>query len=196
MMELNVKHNAKAFIRQLDRVQRKQVPFALARALTWTAQECQKAIQDQIPKTFSVSKKWWMKQQPTGIKIKPAKKNKLWALVYTNAYFARLQEEGGIKTPLRAGKLQIPTDKVPKSRRKAGGARIMLGQKKVFSHKGGVYRKVGRKKERRVELLFWKTRTATITPRFGFKALAHKVGSKVFPEKFRLSLADALKRAR
>lgn len=196
MMELNIKSNVKSFTRYLSTVQRKQVPFALARALTWTAQDCQKAIQDSIPKRFTVTKKWWLKQQPTGIKIKPAKKDKLWAVVYTEAYFAKLQEDGGIKTPFRAKKLQVPTDKVPKSRKKAGGAAVMLGQKKVFSNRRGVFRKVGRKKERRVELLFWKTRSAVITARFGFKAMAYKTAAKVFDENFRRSLAKALKSAR
>lgn len=196
MMVLNIKSNAKAFVRRLDRIQRKQVPFALARALTWTAQDCQAAIQKQIPATFNTTKKWWLKQQPTGIKIKPAKPAKLWAIVYTEAYFARLQEDGGLKTPLRAGKLQVPTDKVPKTRRKSGGVAVMLAQKKTFSNRGGVYRKVGRKKERRVELLWWKTRTAIITARFGFMALAYKTGAKAFEKKFRDSLAMALKTAR
>jgi hypothetical protein len=196
MIELNVKSNAKSFIHQLNSVQKKQVPFALARALTWTAQDCQAAIQKEIPKRFEVTRKWWLKQQPTGIKIQPAKKDRLEAGVFTSAYFARLQEEGGIKTPLKAGKLQVPLERVPKSRRKSGGAKIMLDQKKVFGTRRGVYRKVGRKKERRVELLFWKTRTAMIIPRLGFMDTAYKVAAAVFPEKFQRSLASALKSAR
>ena len=196
MFVLNVKSNVKDFTRYLDNVQRRQVPFALARALTWTAQDGQSAVVDQIQKVFETRVKWWAKNQPTGIKIQPAKKDRLTALVYTDAYFAQLQEDGGIKTPFKAGKLQVPTDKVPKSRRKAGGVKIMLEQKKTFSTKRGVFRKVGGKKDRRVELLFWKSKTAVIKPRFGFRSVVYNTALKIFLEKFSRSLASALKTAR
>ena len=196
MFTLNVKPNVKEFTRYLDGVQRRQVPFALANALTWTAQDGQSAVMEQIQKVFETRVKWWAKNQPTGIKITPAKKDRLTAAVHTNAYFAKLQEDGGIKSPFKAGKLQVPTDRVPKSRRKAGGVKIILSQKTTFSTKRGVFRKVGGKKSRRVELLFWKTKTALIKPRFGFRSTVYNTALKVFPDKFSRSLANALKTAR
>ena len=90
MFDLNVRSNAKEFTRYLDRVQKKQVPFALARALTWTVQDCQTGIIDRIGKVFRSRVKWWLKKQPTGIKIEPAKKDSLTACVYTKAYFCNI----------------------------------------------------------------------------------------------------------
>jgi hypothetical protein len=211
MMELNVKSNAKAFIRQLSDVERKQVPFALARALTWTVQECQKAEQDRIPKTFNVTKKWWMKRQPTGIKIHPAKKGgPLAAEVFTKAYFAWLQEEGGQKIPYKGKGLLIPSTNVPKYGRKAGGAKRVLAGKRVLrrggkssgsviftmqSGKRGAFRRKGKRKYP-IELLYTYKSIATIAARFGFRDLAYKVAVNVFEKKFSQSLAQALRTAR
>jgi len=198
MLDINVKNNVKEFTRHLNSIEKKQIPFATARALTWTAQVAQKALQDWIPKVFNVTKKWWLKQQPTGIKIKPAKKNRLIAEVYTDAYFARLQEKGGTKRPHRSKALVIPTAKVPKSRRKAGGAAQMLKTKNVFSTKKGIYRRKGGKKRKNqtVELLFTKEQTAHIKPRFRFEETAAKAAVRIFKDKFFDSLQRALKTAR
>lgn len=198
MIDLNVKNNVKDFTRHLNRIQKKQLPFATARALTWTAQATQKALQDWVQKVFNVTKKWWLKQQPTGIKIKPAQKTRLIAEVYTNAYFADLQEKGGTKRPHRSRSLLIPTDKVPKSRRKAGGAAQMLKTKNVFSTSKGIYRRKGGKKRKnqRIELLFTKEKIAQVKPRLRFAETAARIAFATFPRKFLDSLQRALKTAR
>ena len=196
MLGLSVRSNVKEFTRGLDRVQKKQVPFATARALTWTAQDAQKEIIIKIPSIFNITKKWYLKQQPTGIKITPAKKLRLIASVYTNAYFAKLQEFGGTKRPRKGKNLLIPTDRVPKSRRKSGGAGIMLKQKKTFSTRSGVYRRKGPKKRSVVELLFWRSRDADIKPRFGFRRMAHDIAKRRFARNFKRSLSKALATAR
>ncbi|MDY6790521.1 MAG: hypothetical protein SWH54_04550 [Thermodesulfobacteriota bacterium] len=196
MISINVKSNVKQFTRHLTRIEKKQVPFATARALTWTAQDVQKWLIKKIPSIFNVTKKWWLKQQPTGIKIKPAKKNYLVSSIYTKAYFANLQEEGGTKRPTRSKNLVIPTKKVPKSRRKAGGAAVMLKGKKVFSTARGIYRRKGGKKSRTIELLFHKERSANIKPRFNFRQTAHSIATRMFKRNFLRSLAGALKTRR
>ena len=196
MLSLNVKSNVKSWTRDLDKIQKRQVPFATARALTWTAQAVQKAIQDRIQRVFENRKKWWLKQQPTGIKIKPAKKTHLIASIYTDAYFADEQEFGGLKRPHRGRSILVPSDKVPKSRRKAGGAGAMLKQKTVFSNRKGVFRRVGGKKSRKVALLFWRTPSATVKPRLEFRETARRTAAAKFKQKFMDSLSKALKTAR
>jgi hypothetical protein len=196
MLKISVRSNVKEFTRGLTRKQKTQVPFATARALTWTAQDVQKAIIEHIPRAFNVTKKWWLKQQPTGIKIRPANKTNLSARVYTNAHFARLQEEGGTKRPAKAANLLVPTSKVPKSRRKSGGAAVMLKQKKTFSTRKGIYRRKGPKKSSVVEMLFARTKTAHIQPRFGFKRTAIKTVRARFKRNFKRSLSKALDTAK
>jgi hypothetical protein len=156
----------------------------------------QKRLIRKIPAIFNVTKKWWLKQQPTGIKIKPAKKNHLVSSIYTKAYFANLQEEGGTKRPTKSKNLVIPTKRVPKSRRKAGGASIMLKGKKVFSTARGIYRRKGGKKSKSIELLYHKEKSANIRPRFNFKQTAYSITTRMFKRNFLKSLASALKSAR
>jgi hypothetical protein len=196
-MRINVKSNVKEFTRHLNRIEKKQIPFATARALTWTAQDAQKEIISRIQAVFRNKKKWWLKQQPTGIKIIPARKTRLVSTVYTDAYFANLQELGGTKRPHRSKVLLIPTDKVPKSRRKAGGAATMLTQKNVFSTPRGIYRRKGGKKRKNqtIELLFHKSGTAQIRPRFHFKSTAGHASER-FKVNFIKSLHQALKTMR
>lgn len=196
MISINVKSNVKQFTKGLKRIEKKQIPFATARALTWTAQDAQKRLIKKIPSIFNVTKKWWLKQQPTGIKIKPAKKNHLVSSVYTNAYFAERQEEGGTRRPTKSKNLVIPTKKVPKSRRKAGGATVMLKGKKVFSTARGIYRRKGGKKSKSLELLYHKEKSANIKPRFNFKQTVRTIATRTFKRNFLKSLANALKTAR
>lgn len=196
MLAISVRSNVKEFTRKLDRIERRQVPFATARALTWTVQDAQKHIIDKIPSIFNRTKRWELKQQPTGIKIRPATKARLIASVYTNAYFAHLQEFGGTKRPNKGKNLLVPTDRVPKSRRKSGGAGVMLKQKKTFSTRSGVYRRKGPKKRSVVELLYWRTKSADITPRFGFRRMAKKQARRRFDRNFARSLGKALATAR
>lgn len=198
MLSINFKSNVKEFTRGLDKIQKKQVPFATARALTWTAQDAQKGIIQRIPRIFNVSKKWWLKQQPTGIKITPAKKIRLISSVYTMAYFAALQEMGGTKRPHRSSILIIPTKKVPKSRRKSGGAKAMLKNKNVFSTKTAIFRKKGGKKRKnqKLELLYIKEQSANVRARFSFARTVKTIANRKFSRNFIKSLEMALKTAR
>jgi hypothetical protein len=196
MISINVKSNVKQFTKHLKRVEKKQIPFATARALTWTAQAVQRWLIKKIPAIFNVTKKWWLKQQPTGIKIKPAKKTHLISSIYSKAYFAERQEEGGTKRPTKSKSLVIPTKKVPKSRRKAGGAAAMLKGKKVFSTSKGIYRRKGGKKSKSIELLYHKDTAANVKPRWNFKQTAHTIATRVFKKNFLKSLAQALKTMR
>lgn len=193
---MSIESDIKKATRGLTKIQKKQVPFATARALTWTVQDAQKEIIESIPSNFNVTKKWWLKQQPTGIKIRPAKKNRLVASVYTQAFFADLQERGGTKHPYKSRNLLVPTGKVPKSRRKAGGAAVMLRGKKVFQTSKGIYRRKGSKKSPIVELLFTRAPSAKIRPRFEFRRTAQKAARKNFRRNMRRSLDKALATAR
>lgn len=208
MLQLKVKTNIKEFTRNLDAIEKKQVPFATARALTRTAQACQKDIQEAIPKRFNTTKKWWMKQQPTGVKVTPAKKADLQAVVYTRAYFADLQEKGGIKTSYQGGGILVPTENVPKYGRKSGGAAKVIAGKKIMRKGGkpggspfltmksghkGIFR---RKSKKAVELLYTYVPRASINARFGFATMAKQSAQKHFDKEFQKSLQAALRTAR
>jgi hypothetical protein len=210
MIALNVKSNIKEFTRYLTGIQKKQVPFATARALTWTAKDAQKHLQDAMPTTFNTSRKWWLAKQPTGIKIKTATKLHLVAEIYTTAYFLQLHEEGGIKIPYESRGILIPTALTPKYGRKSGGATKVLAGKKILRRGGrstgspitraksgmrGVFRRKG-KKRLPVELLYSYVPTAKIKPRLHFKSRAGQKAALTFNANFKRSLSLALKTAR
>lgn len=196
MIEIKVEDNLADFNRRLTQLEKKEMPYATAVALTRTVQDAQSAIISAIPHIFKTTKKWWLKQQPTGIKITPAKKIRLLASVYTSAFFAALQEAGGVKTPHRGKNLAVPSDKVPKSRRKSGGARKTLDMKRTFATKRGIYRKKGGKKKPIIEKQYTFSRTAIIPKRFGFKRIAAKVTARRFKQHLERELGKAVEKTR
>ncbi len=194
MPEVIIKDNIKEFTRFLSRVEKKQVPFATSRAINDTAVDAQKSIQAAIPHIFDNRKKWWLKQQPTGIKIKFSNKTRLTASIFTNAPFAELQEKGGIKTPKSGGVIAVPTAKVAKRYRKAGGARQLLqSSDKIFSTKKGIFKKRGKSS---ITTMFVYTKTANVRRRFGFARIAEKVVKRKFNRNFATRLQQALRTAR
>ncbi len=200
-MEISVQSNVKLLSKKLARFHRDQVPFATASALTKTVQAAQKEIQEEIPKRFNVTKKWWLKQQPTGVKIKPATKRQLWAIVFTNAYFAPLQEDGGTKRPFKGSSLAVPTANVKaKKRRKSGGVKEVINRPKTFfgktkTGKAALYRR-RTKNSYPVELLYVFSPTAKIKKRFGFKRTAEAVTKKQFNRVFTRQMIHAIRTTR
>tara|TARA_B100001179_G_scaffold225397_1_gene205232 strand:+ start:129 stop:731 length:603 start_codon:yes stop_codon:yes gene_type:complete len=194
MVDFIVKDNIKEMTRWLNSVQRKQIPFATSRALNDTAIDGQKSIIAAIPRIFKSRKKWWLKQQPTGIKVKFSNKRDLTATVHTSAYFAEIQEKGGIKTPKRGRNLAIPTNDVPKKYRTSHGAKDMMREKNnVFSTPKGVFKRTGKKK---LTLLWSLAPTAKIKARFGFVKILEKVVKRRFKKHFETRLRQAMATAK
>lgn len=194
MVDLIVKDNIAEMTKWLDNIQRKQIPYATSRALNDTAVDAQKAIVDKIPSTFANRKKWWLKQQPTGIKVKFSKKTDLTATVHTSAYFAGIQERGGVKAPKSGRNLAIPTAQVPKKYRTSHGAKQMLAEKKkVFATPKGVFR---RKSKKKIEVLWTFSPRASIKPRFKFHATAEATARRNFARNFERWLKQAIATAK
>jgi hypothetical protein len=192
--KIEVQDNLVDFERKLTRLEKKDLPFATAVALTRTVQDAQGSIIQAIPHIFKTTKKWWLPRQPTGVKIKGAnfRAAKFTASVFTKAYFAALQEEGGIKTPHRGKLLAVPTQAVPKSRRKSGGARKTMSLKSAVATRWGVYLRKGGKKNPRLEKQFTWASSATVPARFGFKLMADKVARRRFRQHLDRELAKAV----
>ncbi|MHA1540048.1 MAG: hypothetical protein ACTSXQ_06205 [Alphaproteobacteria bacterium] len=104
MTRINLKfqNNAADYLMQ---VAGRQVPFALALALTRTAQEAQKDVKRHIENRFVIRRK--SGGFGSSIRIKPATKTNLEARVHSMAGFAALQQTGG-KKGARDGRLAIP----------------------------------------------------------------------------------------
>lgn len=139
-MEIILKSNIKEFVKYLDDVEKKHVPFATSLALNATAVEAQKAVVDAIPHIFNNRKKWWLKQQPTGVKVQFTTKgskskgiaSNMKSRVYTDAKFAPRQEKGEIKKA-RGKNLAIPKkENVLDKFEKAGSAKLLMNDTKQY----------------------------------------------------------------
>ena len=194
-MQVILKSNIKEFTKKLTRIQKQQVPFATSRALNDTAINAQDAIVKGIQIRFVNRKKWWLKRQPTGVKVAFSNKRKLWAVVFTNAKFAGLQEEGGIKTP-KGRAIAIPAEKLPKRLHKAGGARKLLqSNKKAFSSPKGIFRRRGKKRLPIIQQFSY-AKTATVRPRLKFVLTATVATNRKFERNFYKRLSEAIKTAK
>ena len=196
MLQITVKDNIAEFTRDLSNIQKRQIPFATSRALNDTAIHAQEAVVGRITRIFQNRKRWWLKQQPTGIKVEFSRKNKLSAAVYSNAYFLPLQEDGGLKKPKTARQLAVPFPKVPKKFHKAGGARELLASnRKAFSTPEGIFRRKG-KKRYPIEPMFHYTPTANVSPVLRFDTTIEQTVDRVFMLNFSNRLEQALASAR
>jgi len=201
-VQLKVKNNIKKIRKQIDALHDRQLPFVTALALTRTAQAAQKKVQDDIPKHFKVTKKWWLKQQPTGIRIISAKKKDLTAWVYTDAYFAPLQEYGGQKTPHKGRALLIPSKNSPKYSRRSGGSAKVFKNKKTIFHNGSpfvetargvkVLQRVG-KRRYPLKVIYNVKRAAEVKPEFDFRETVKAQALASFEQEFWKAAARALK---
>ncbi|MDA9163857.1 hypothetical protein N9N97_03130 [Rickettsiaceae bacterium] len=194
-MQISIESNLKKISKQLDHMQRKQLPFATSRALNKIAVVAQDSIIKSIPHIFKNSKVWWRKNQPTGIKVKFSNKYELVSAVYTRAYFARLQEDGGIKRSRSGKDLAVPASGVQKKFRRSDALRREQGNSRIFKSKSGksILRRVGKKQ---VQKLYTLTPQAKVKARFGFNRMAYKVFTRQFDRIFSEQLNYALRSAK
>ena len=121
-----VKVDYRDTIRALDRIEKKQVPFAVAKSLTQLAKIGQGAVWANTQKKFDLKAKAFIKRN---IKITPAKKTdfkagKAFSAVYTDRKIINFMvgHEAGQTRTSSTGKLAIPTTGVKKrAYRKASG---------------------------------------------------------------------------
>jgi hypothetical protein len=92
MLTFSLKHDVDVALATWS-AQQKQVRFAAAFALTRTAQDLQDAIRAEMPRNFTLRRRWVVQ----GIRIKPARTDYLRAEVYSKDPFMAIQETGGEK---------------------------------------------------------------------------------------------------
>ena len=95
----------------------KQLPFAVASALTATAKDAQTEIDSELGDKFTLRNNWWKANTPLGIKIKPAKKTDQSAEVGSNFDALEKFETGADKTPRGGSRLAVPTDNVRRNKK-------------------------------------------------------------------------------
>jgi hypothetical protein len=207
-MIIRVSSDVERFTRGMDEAARDQVPFALARALTWTAQDAQRDVREELPKRFTIRRSY----VSDSVRITPAKKKSPVAIVGVTdrAAFMERQETGftGAKPTRRGHRAAVP---VRKARDTAGfpnkAALVGRGQlpsrvrdkPRVFlvttPFGAGILRREG-KDRYPVTILYWLKRGVRIKPAFGFKGTTGDSVRRAFGKNFVASLEEAIAHAR
>ena len=86
----------------------REMPFAIAKGLTKTAQDVQAKVIADLPSKFTLRTGWYKPNTPLGFKIEKATKQNMTATVFTRAPFMQLQEEGGERKHFRGRRLAVP----------------------------------------------------------------------------------------
>lgn len=139
-MQITITHNLAQLLPKLGAIGQQQMPFAVARALTFTARESMEAVQASMPGRFTLRRNWVVK----GIRYRPASKTKLTSYVYTKDEFMARQETGGIKTGKPGGgnfsSANVPQNSGTRSRF-AGIGRVAVPTQNVLRTKQDIIRK-------------------------------------------------------
>jgi hypothetical protein len=198
--------------RYMEALHQNQLPFAIAKALTKTAQDVQAKVIAGLPSQFTLRTKWYQPNTPYGFKVEKATKINLSAKVYTKAPWMQLQETGGIKQ-VPGKRLAIPFLEKQGSRpgivfgvKRTKRDLIMKSQKpqalgsKAFILKGKkgdlLAMRTGRGKRSILRILYGLEPKANIKARLHFAETAQQVVDQGWRRNFEEAIEYALRTAR
>jgi hypothetical protein len=95
----------------------KQLDFGTAVGLTRNAKRGQQAVLGALRGNFTLRGTWFEQNNRFGIKVKPATKRDLVAVIGTNADWLIPHEEGKAKTPTSGMNIAVPTGQVRRNKR-------------------------------------------------------------------------------
>jgi hypothetical protein len=197
---MNIQSNIKQAVAKLQRItDAKQLPFAIARALTVTARDVQDEVRNNLAQRFTLRNNW-VRQ---GIQIQRATKQNLEAMVFSRDAFMGLQEVGGAKSPL-GNYLAVPTSLVrrtPKDMiRKADRPKSLGNKAEVIEFMGRKWLALKRSRKGRnkndLRLMYLLVPRADIEPRLKLRDDGLRVSQAVFQRRLQESLELALRTAR
>lgn len=202
MIDISVFDDLHEMTKSLNSIQRKQLPFAISRALNDTIFDARKSVVRRVQSVYDNKKKWYNAGSPTGIKAITSRKTRLFVELHAGAYFAERQEEGGVKRAVSGKYVAIPVKGAVarKFQRSDGITRLKRAQKGVFitTPKGNktpsVFKRVGKK--RKVKRLFSFAPKTTTRSSFRFYETAKKVADRRFTRHFSMRLDQALRTAK
>ncbi len=190
---IDIRADINKIAKYMDNLEKKQLPFAMSLSLNKIALMAQEHICARIPVIFNNSKKWWDRHQKTGIKVAFSSKYALVSSVYTRAYFANIQEDGGVKKSHNGGLIAVPTMHVPKSQRSSSALREQQGNKSVFKLGSSIYKRISNQK---LQKLYSLSPSAKVKPRFGFKKMTINLFNSRFDAIFTKQFNQALDTAK
>lgn len=194
MLTLNVTADLKTCMKQLDGFRSDQFAFAVAKALTKTAQDAQKAVRDDMPNRFTLRRQWIVQ----GIRIEKATKSNLTAMVYSrDRSFMDRQEGGGIKAPKYGSNLALPMPSVRRTKTQIIAKSELPGNLKnkfiIHAKDGRVYlaNRFAKGKRAGVQLMYELRPKASVKPRLGM----HDITNRIVQQNFQKNLIEAMQYA-
>ena len=197
---MNIQSNIKQAVAKLQSItDAKQLPFAIARALTVTARDVQDEVRNNLTQRFTLRNNW-VRQ---GIQIQRATKQNLESIVFSRDAFMGLQELGGAKSPL-GNYLAVPTSLVrrtPKDMIRKSDRPKSLGDKVgIIEFRGRKWLALKRSRKGRnkteLRLMYLLVPRADIEPRLKLRDDGLRVSQAVFERRLQESLELALRTAR
>ena len=209
-MQISVKHDLKQMTKYLNKVEKKQIPFATTVALNDVAFGARTHLQRKAQQDLDNPTPWTL----NGFRVVKANKRTLKALVYIagsrglpgqnqdrNKYMA-LQIQGGTRVPGQNTKgraIVIPTKHVPRNQygnpKGRGVAKRIAQSKRGFSGKidetAGIWQNQGRGKNATTRLMFRYKDSVSYRPRFHF----HRYGRAFVRQRFGEALSRAMAQA-
>lgn len=201
MLNVRIKVDIRNALKGMNELAAKHIPFATARALTWTAQDAQKAVQRELPHQFTLRNNFLK----NSVGITAATKTNWTSMVGfktsagRNTDFMELQEDGGLKTP-RGRVIAVPTFYTrPNKRdiiRKHQRPKELMKKKHVFL---GVPKGTGRplgiyaRSKGKLSMMYLLVPVANIKQRLGMEKTVDRVVKERFFRVFNLSMDLATK---
>lgn len=179
----------------------RNIDFGTATGLTKTAKQGQAAVVDSLQSTFTIRGRWFEQNMRHGIKITPAKRDKLQAEVKTAADWLEPHETGRDKTP-RGGNLAVPTEAVRRNKRmiipKAQRPKGLAAKAFVLQTKHGpvLAQRLVRGKRKGLIILYGLEPRVKIRKRSTFREPIEKVVSRHLKDNIRNGIANALRTMR
>ena len=170
----------------------KQLPFALSKGINTTAEKARTATLEGAKSTLNLRGSWYNPRTKYGFNIKLATKTNLIADIYTKADWMVMQEDGGIKTA--KGLIAIPTNDVRRNKKdiitKGNRPRMAKGAFKIKMKNGreAIAKEAGRGKKKRLVILYWLEKQATIKGVYKF----HDIAIDTFNKNISSDMNDAI----
>ena len=200
MIEISVQSEIRRVLGQLETFSSRQIPFAIAKALTDTAKDVQAEVKRDIPSKFTLRRQWIVQ----GIRIIAATKQNLTAFVYSkdSATFMGRQEQGGEKHPMKGRRIAVPTNAVRRTKTQIISRSELpanLTNSFVLEGKDGrtwIAKRFNKGQRAGVQLMYQLLPSTRVKPRLGLRSTGDLVIRRRFTGKLIAALQAALSSAR
>lgn len=197
---LELELDARELLGWLDEDVERQVRFATALGLTWTARDARDKLRDDLPKRFVIRTGWLAK----GIRFKKATKATLEAEVGSVDSFMRLQEEGGYKESIEGERIGIPIaarrNRRAVTRRSRWPGRVAASARAYVEEgakgQAALYQRIGRGTSEKLRLMWILTKRVRISPRWRMRQTVERVVAERWPINAKAALERAIKSAK